>query len=103
MRAPYLRDGSWLRKQTTVRTKEQPMFPTAHPDIMGQLANERAAGLRAAAARYRVSRPVLARWRPARFVEPAGDLSRVVPGSVPTEAPHVASTVTAKAKTGRAA
>ena len=26
------------------------MFPTAHPDVMGQLANERAAGLRAAAA-----------------------------------------------------
>jgi len=61
------------------------MFPTAHPDVMGQLANERAAGLRAAAARYRTSRPVLARWRPARFVEPAADLSRVVPAPVPTE------------------
>jgi hypothetical protein len=70
-------------------TKEQPMFPTAHPDIMGQLANERAAGLRAAAARYRAGRPVLARWRPARFIEPAGDLSRVVPDPVPTETPHV--------------
>jgi hypothetical protein len=85
-------------------SKEQPMFPTAHPDIMGQLANERAAGLRAAAARYRASRPVLARWRPARFVEPAGDLSRVVPGSVPTEAPHVpTSTSTSTSKAGRAA
>jgi hypothetical protein len=42
------------------------MFPTAHPDIMGQLANERAAGLRAAADRYRLGRPFLARWRPAR-------------------------------------
>jgi hypothetical protein len=61
------------------------MFPTAHPDVMGQLANERAAGLRAAAARYRTSRPVLARWRPARFVEPAADLSRVVPAPFPTE------------------
>jgi hypothetical protein len=29
------------------------MFPTAHPDVMGQLANERAAGLRASAARFR--------------------------------------------------
>jgi hypothetical protein len=65
------------------------MFPTAHPDVMGQLANERAAGLRVAAARFRGGRPALARWRPARFVEPAGDLSRVVPGPVPTEAPHV--------------
>ena len=74
------------------------MFPTAHPDVMGQLANERAAGLRFAAARYRTSRPFLARWYPARFVEPAGDLSRVVP--VPTEAPHVASSTS---KAGRAA
>jgi hypothetical protein len=71
------------------------MFPTAHPDIMGQLANDRAAGLRAAAARYRTSRPGLASWRPARFIEPAGDLSRVVPDPVPTETPHV--------KAGRAA
>ena len=60
------------------------MFPTAHPDIMGQLATERAAGLRAAAQRYRMSRPVLARWRPALFREPAGDLSRVSP--LPAEA-----------------
>jgi hypothetical protein len=49
------------------------MFPTAHPDIMGQLAN-----LRAAADRYRLGRPFLARWRPARVIEPAADLSRVV-------------------------
>jgi hypothetical protein len=69
------------------------MFPTAHPDIMGQLANERAAGLRAAAARYRLGRPFLARWRPARIVEPAADLSRVVPA-----APHVGAP-----KAGRAA
>jgi len=55
------------------------MFPSAHPDQMGQLANERAAVLRAAAARYRLGRPFLARWRPARFVEPAADRSRVTP------------------------
>ena len=42
---------------TNLQSKEHPMFPTAHPDVMGQLATERAAGLRAAAARYRVSRP----------------------------------------------
>jgi hypothetical protein len=41
---------------------------------MGQLANERAAGLRAAADRYRFGRPFLARWRPARVTEPAADL-----------------------------
>jgi len=77
------------------------MFPTAHPDVMGQLATERAAGLRAAAARFRGGRPVPAGWRPARFVEPTGDLSRVVPGPVPTEAPHVP--VPAPSKSGRAA
>jgi hypothetical protein len=76
------------------------MFPTAHPDVMGQLATERAAGLRTAAARYRGGRPVLARWLPARFVEPAGDLSRVVPGPVPTEAPHVPAHAS---RSGRAA
>ena len=76
------------------------MFPTAHPDVMGQLATERAAGLRTAAARYRAGRPVLARWRPARFVEPS-DLSRVVPTPV-TETPHVA-TSTSSSKAGRAA
>ena len=76
------------------------MFPTAHPDVMGQLANERAAGLRASAARFRSGRPVPVRWRPARFVEPAGDLSRVVPGPVPTEAPHVHASAS---KSGRAA
>jgi hypothetical protein len=70
------------------------MFPTAHPDIMGQLANERAAGLRADAQRYRSRSPFFARWRPALFVEPTADLSRVIP--LPTEAD-------AKAKAGRAA
>jgi hypothetical protein len=55
------------------------MFPTAHPDLVGQLANDRAAGLRADAERHRRVRRALAAWRPARFVEPAGDLSRVVP------------------------
>jgi hypothetical protein len=84
-------------------SKEQPMFPTAHPDIMGQLANERAAGLRAAAARYRASRPVLARWRPARFVEPAGDLSRVVPGTEAPNLPTATSSSTSTSKAGRAA
>jgi hypothetical protein len=59
------------------------MFPTAHPDLTGQLANQRAAGLLADAERVRRSRQVLARWRPARFVEPAADLSRVTP--VPAE------------------
>jgi hypothetical protein len=68
------------------------MFPTAHPDLVGQLADERAASLRAAADRYRLGRPFLARWRPARFIEPAGDLSRVVPAPAPETA-----------KTGRAA
>jgi len=76
------------------------MFPTAHPDVMGQLATERAAGLRTAAARYRLSRPVLASWRQARFIEPAGDLSWVVPAPAPTETPHVA---TSSSKAGRAA
>jgi hypothetical protein len=57
------------------------MFPTAHPDFTGQLANDRAASLRAAAHRYRLSHPFLARWRPARIVEPAADLSRVVPAA----------------------
>ncbi|HEX7147280.1 MAG TPA: hypothetical protein VF512_07205 [Actinomycetota bacterium] len=73
------------------------MFPTAHPDVMGQLATERAAGLRAAAARFRSSRPLPAGWRPARFVEPAGDLSRVVPDPIPTEAPHVSTSTSTKA------
>lgn len=76
------------------------MFPTAYPDFTGQLANDRTAGLRAAAARYRTGRPVLARWRPARFVEP-NDLSRVVPAPV-TETPHVSAS-TSSSKAGRAA
>ena len=53
------------------------MFPTAHPDIMVQLADARIAELRAAAERYRRGRPFLASWRKARFVEPAADLSQV--------------------------
>jgi len=57
------------------------MFPTAHPDIMGQLANQRAADLRADAERHRRSRPFLASWRKARFVEPVADLSRVSPAA----------------------
>ena len=68
------------------------MFPTAHPDIMGQLANERAAGLRAAADRYRFGRPFLARWRPARVIEPTADRSRVVPA-----APHGGSATDGRA------
>jgi hypothetical protein len=55
------------------------MFPIAHPDLMGQLAIERSEGLRAAAARFRLSRPTFHLWRPARFVEPTSDLSRVTP------------------------
>jgi hypothetical protein len=58
------------------------MFPTAHPDQMGHLAIERSEGLRAAAARFRLGRPTLHRWRPARFVEPTADLSRVSPDPV---------------------
>jgi hypothetical protein len=58
------------------------MFPTAHPDQMGQLAIERSEGLRAAAARYRLGRHTLPRWRPARFVDPTADLSRVTPEPV---------------------
>jgi hypothetical protein len=62
------------------------MFPTAHPDIMGQLANERAAELRAAGRRYRIRRAFPDRWRPARIVEPAADLSRAVPAAPHDEA-----------------
>jgi hypothetical protein len=59
------------------------MFPAAHPDVMGQLASDRVAALRADAQRYRRSRPFLASWRKARFVEPSADLSRVSPAPVP--------------------
>jgi hypothetical protein len=59
------------------------MFPSAHPDIMGQLANDRAASLRAVAERANRGRHVRAMWRPARIVEPAPDLSRVVPVEAP--------------------
>jgi hypothetical protein len=62
------------------------MFPTAHPDIMGQLANDRIATLRAAAERYRSGRPLPASWHRARFVDPAPDLSRVTPAPVPDPA-----------------
>jgi hypothetical protein len=64
------------------------MFPIAHPDVMGQLAIERSEGLRAAAAKFRFGRPSLPRWRPARFVQPTADLSRVVPApaAAPTDA-----------------
>jgi hypothetical protein len=68
------------------KTKEQPMFPAAHPDIMGQLARERVADLRADAERHRRGRPFLASWRKARFVEPAADLSRVPPAAAPEAA-----------------
>ena len=64
------------------------MFPSAHPDLMGQLAKERAASLRAEAQRYRSRRPILHGWRPARFVEPAADRTRVVPGTEPSQAPR---------------
>jgi hypothetical protein len=59
------------------------MFPTAHPDLMGQLAIERSEGLRAAAAGFRLGRPSLSRWRPARFIKPNPDLSRVSPAPLP--------------------
>jgi len=64
------------------------MFPTAHPDLMGQLARERAASLRADAGRYRRGRPIVARWRPARFVEPAADRTRVTPVPEPLQTPR---------------
>jgi hypothetical protein len=68
------------------------MFPTAYPDISGQLAKDRIAVLRAAADRSRRSRGLLAMWRPARVIEPAADLSRVVPS-----APHVETSGTGRA------
>jgi hypothetical protein len=66
--------------------KEQGMFPNTHPDIMGQLVNDRIASLRADAERLHAGRPVLARRRPARIAEPAADLSRVDPAQVPETA-----------------
>jgi hypothetical protein len=88
-----------VKQQTVehIEDKEQHMFPTAHPDFTGQLANERAAGLRADAQRFRRARPFLARWRPARFLEPAADLSRIVP------VPDAEAADAASAKAGRAA
>ena len=47
------------------------MFPTAHPDIMVQLAAARVDDLRSVAEHHRRARPFLAGWRKARFVEPA--------------------------------
>jgi hypothetical protein len=64
------------------------MFPSAHPDLLGQLAKERAASLRAEAQRYRRRGSIHARWRPARFVEPAADLSRVSPVPEPIQTPR---------------
>jgi hypothetical protein len=63
------------------------MFPTSHPDLMGQLASDRAERLRAEAASVRRARQAVARWRQARFVEPAADLHRVVPAPVPADLP----------------
>jgi hypothetical protein len=64
------------------------MFPSAQPDLMAQLAKERAASLRAEAERYRRGRPMVARWRPARFVEPVADRSRVTPVAEPVQTPR---------------
>ena len=64
------------------------MFPTAYPDLTGQLAKERAASLRAEAQRFRRGRPTAHRWHPARFVEPAADRSRVVPVPEPVQTPR---------------
>jgi hypothetical protein len=63
------------------------MFPTSHPDLMGQLASERVERLRAEAASFRRARQAVARWRPARFVEPAADLHRVTPVPARADAP----------------
>jgi hypothetical protein len=70
------------------RTKEQPMFPTAHPDLMGQLVKERAASLRAEAQRHRRGRPIVARRRPSRFVEPVADRGPVTPVPEPIQTPR---------------
>jgi hypothetical protein len=70
---------------SAVEPKEHGMFPNTHPYIMGQLVNDRIASLRADAERLHAGRPVLARWRPARIAEPAADLSRVHPASVPED------------------
>jgi hypothetical protein len=64
------------------------MFPSAQPDLMAQLVKERAASLRAEAERYRRGRPMVARWRPARFVEPVADRSRVIPVPEPVQIPR---------------
>ena len=46
---------------SAVEPKEQGMFPNTHPDIMGQLVNDRIASLRADAERLHAGRTVLAR------------------------------------------
>jgi hypothetical protein len=86
MRPPYLRDGSWahVSEDSHRESKEQAMFPTAHPDFTGQLAADHVATLRAEAERSRLRGSFLTSWRPARIVEPAADLSRVAP----VQAPH---------------
>jgi hypothetical protein len=65
------------------RAKEEPMLPITHPDLIGQLVEDRVATLRADAQRHRRGRPFLARWRPARFDESAAGLSGVAPASAP--------------------
>jgi hypothetical protein len=70
-------------KTRRTASKEQAMFPTAHPHFTGQLASDRFATLRAEAEHSRPRHPFLTSWRPARIVEPAADLSRVVPVQAP--------------------
>jgi len=64
------------------------MFPTTHPDLMGPLAQGRTASLRAEAERYRRGRSIVTGWRPARFVEPTADRSRVIPVPEPIQTPR---------------
>jgi hypothetical protein len=68
------------------RTKEQHMFPNTHPYIMGQLVNDRITSLRADAERLHGRPSFRAGRRAARTVEPAADLSRAYPPSVPETA-----------------
>jgi hypothetical protein len=50
--------------ETYRRTKEQPMMFTAHPDLMGELVNERIARLHAEADADRLARKFRAKRRP---------------------------------------
>jgi hypothetical protein len=59
------------------------VYLTLHPYVAEQLVNERIDRLRADAWHARRARPLLARWRSDRAVEPAADLGRVVPASPP--------------------